>query len=1294
MKFFCRHRGSVSVFLAIILLPMITLSGILVDAANLNMSKAVVESAGELAAGSALATYDTVLEDVYGLFAMSQNNEELQANVAKYFEDTLSALDLLDSGVTAQSQMLGQAQEYVNGIMGAITAEDVSDNFLNISVSDVAVEPLADSNLGNPAIMKNQIVEFMKYRGVVEVGLDLLGTLNAFKTINDKSEVADKKAEVDKKIGDLGDASSAFYKALVVLDQEIAKIQVEFDKVQWDACRTKLESANQTIVTYLVDEAEISLNYRMDGENGYSIENAGKVSEEELTYDLIGKLNTELTTVFGSDPNKITGTSGLENTRVYLEETESGAHIELAFETLNQYMKAVVEVYKCWRNMNAATDPEQGEKEADADYEARISALHASRDAADADATDKFKEVWSIVKDYQDFYDEYQSGIEDARRRVGADLTDVYNQLRPLYTAVTTLLEKEVDEKWAKIFGGRNFIEDVVSLGEKVIEEIGAVNTANNNLSTAAENYANKQSKDDYYEVMASEADKNSVTYDKAQVQEVVDQVKAIKAFLADDDGLQARLFGKIYGETFIELKVWKDDDGAHGKKYGKAAKSTLKASVKNNTFSKEKDAEYYEDYVLVNVEKKEMTSSVYLKQIAERITVDGVTIGVPSFYLYLISTYGGQEDKNEKSDDNLTESAKDLNGEGKDKVEESAPLDYNASIFNVVDSNSTKTRKEGIDSVDSEEQDGIVVQLQSMIDMVQGLFGILDKGFEGARDNLFVTEYIYENFSNYSFAMEKHKDKKDDRFTMTNVAINEANNPMYGCEVEYILYGQKGSGVKGGLFSTDAGPQENIKIVKGNIFAIRFVCNSIYALTAGDIDAQTLPPALAIQAATLGVFPYQVAQVVFKLCLAMAETAYDMNQLMEGEKVALIKNSQTWTFSVTGMVRALKEEVIEEVADVASEVLEESITNLSTRMQEFVNDTTELVKSEVDDLASDITGGVVNSLTGSLNDAVSAMSQAITDEVEKIYVEIFSATGSLKLDEASIKERITQALNHYLENAKDSGAYSEQVITFLQGQTSKLVDVVMSAKLKVDGKNLSLSGMLQNYNQQLTDVENGIKNTMEVTAQDYMNLLNCVQEGITSYLEEAKGVIDSTVQEWTSELSDEISGEINAQIEKGEEKLKEASTQAVENVKAKVNNTLNEYFPDTEGGITVDGKKTDSSGMASMFCFGYEDYLRLFLFLQLSGKRSNDVITRIGDVITINIKTDGGMSAYYAASGMDGHPAKDKFSMSEAYTYVGISAEISTKPLLLSQEIFTKGANLGDTDGFWNYSYSTIAGY
>ena len=67
-----RIKGSISIFLVIIMVPMMCLSGLIVDGSRVELAKASMSSAGDLTMNSALANYDTVLKDVYGLFAMSQ----------------------------------------------------------------------------------------------------------------------------------------------------------------------------------------------------------------------------------------------------------------------------------------------------------------------------------------------------------------------------------------------------------------------------------------------------------------------------------------------------------------------------------------------------------------------------------------------------------------------------------------------------------------------------------------------------------------------------------------------------------------------------------------------------------------------------------------------------------------------------------------------------------------------------------------------------------------------------------------------------------------------------------------------------------------------------------------------------------------------------------------------------------------------------------------------------------------------------------------------------------------------
>ena len=58
MKFFYKSRGTISVFLTIILVPVLIFGGMTTDAARISMSKVVISDAGEMAMNAGLAQYN------------------------------------------------------------------------------------------------------------------------------------------------------------------------------------------------------------------------------------------------------------------------------------------------------------------------------------------------------------------------------------------------------------------------------------------------------------------------------------------------------------------------------------------------------------------------------------------------------------------------------------------------------------------------------------------------------------------------------------------------------------------------------------------------------------------------------------------------------------------------------------------------------------------------------------------------------------------------------------------------------------------------------------------------------------------------------------------------------------------------------------------------------------------------------------------------------------------------------------------------------------------------------------
>ena len=73
MKIFYNKRGSLTVFMAGILTVVIIFTTVLIDGGRIILARNIVSGAGDMALNAGLTYYNSVLQDTYGLFAISQN---------------------------------------------------------------------------------------------------------------------------------------------------------------------------------------------------------------------------------------------------------------------------------------------------------------------------------------------------------------------------------------------------------------------------------------------------------------------------------------------------------------------------------------------------------------------------------------------------------------------------------------------------------------------------------------------------------------------------------------------------------------------------------------------------------------------------------------------------------------------------------------------------------------------------------------------------------------------------------------------------------------------------------------------------------------------------------------------------------------------------------------------------------------------------------------------------------------------------------------------------------------------
>lgn len=260
-----RIKGSISILLIIILVPMMAFVGVIVDTSRLNMAKSMLSSAGDLALNSALADYDTILKDVYGLFAMSQNKEDLAGDIKNYFAKTVAA-----QGVVPESE----SEDYVENLFGdfnELLNGNYSDNITNLmkmdmDASSIVVSPVKNSSLSNPEILRKQIVEYMKFRGPVNIGMGFFDALKSFESVEDQSKVVEKKVEAEEAVQDTTDACATAIKDIRAFDKKFEEINSSVKGV-WD-----IDDGNILTIANYAEQ----LNHYVKGSGAKSIDVSGK----------------------------------------------------------------------------------------------------------------------------------------------------------------------------------------------------------------------------------------------------------------------------------------------------------------------------------------------------------------------------------------------------------------------------------------------------------------------------------------------------------------------------------------------------------------------------------------------------------------------------------------------------------------------------------------------------------------------------------------------------------------------------------------------------------------------------------------------------------------------------------------------------------------------------------------------------------------------------------------------------------------------------------------------------------
>ena len=268
MEFFRKSRkGSITVLVVLILVPTIFFNGFLVDLARIKLYGNQALMAADNYGEAVLSYYDNVLKELYGLFAVTQDEAAL---------NSLKQLDAyVKSSFDPESGKIGW--EYFKDF------QDRSYNgFMPYKSADVQLSytPIAGANLGSEDVLATQIGDFMKFRIVQSVMDDgtaetILEAVDTVKNIKDTADVIDKKNDLDKTAGELMELAQEYYEQLKefsVYPDYLDSVQGAYDRASENFGKIADSDAYKHYYDYHKNLKEI--------QNALKAENALKEGEE------------------------------------------------------------------------------------------------------------------------------------------------------------------------------------------------------------------------------------------------------------------------------------------------------------------------------------------------------------------------------------------------------------------------------------------------------------------------------------------------------------------------------------------------------------------------------------------------------------------------------------------------------------------------------------------------------------------------------------------------------------------------------------------------------------------------------------------------------------------------------------------------------------------------------------------------------------------------------------------------------------------------------------------------------
>jgi len=155
----------------------------------------------------ALANYNYLLKELYGLMALSSDDPDLlMEEIIYYLERNLMVEGIKEHKTKAESTLdtinESETVKNIKKFLGVDKKkEEKSLDLYDYKIENVKVQPIY--NLSEPEVLRAQILEYMKYRGPKELSEGLMDKFLALKDFKKQADILKEKLDVDKNLTEI-----------------------------------------------------------------------------------------------------------------------------------------------------------------------------------------------------------------------------------------------------------------------------------------------------------------------------------------------------------------------------------------------------------------------------------------------------------------------------------------------------------------------------------------------------------------------------------------------------------------------------------------------------------------------------------------------------------------------------------------------------------------------------------------------------------------------------------------------------------------------------------------------------------------------------------------------------------------------------------------------------------------------------------------------------------------------------------------------------------------------------------